>query len=168
MKQNNRHETKKHFEGKDIAEVTSVLISSGNRYSRRTLRFFRWFCKWVPVSLMAFHFYATWDFGHNEHAMFIPHEDNALCYAFIYFMLYVLPMVIILASRFFFLCWRYRIPFFYFFGVNAIHLCFMNWFTTSEMVVPHYCLMAMIGIMYAYGFTEMFFDTKLGRKLVSL
>ena len=38
--------------GRDVSEVLSVLMHTGNRYSRRTLRFFRWFCKWVPVMIM--------------------------------------------------------------------------------------------------------------------
>ena len=32
--------------GKDISEIMSLLAESGNQYSRRILRFFRWFCKW--------------------------------------------------------------------------------------------------------------------------
>ena len=75
-------------------------------------------------------------------------------------------MVIIAASRFFFLCWRYRIPFFYFFGVNALHICYGSIFTTNEMVMPHFALIIMICIMYAYGFGEMLLNTKLGKKLI--
>lgn len=91
---------------------------------------------------------------------------NLPCYLWIYFMVYILPMVIILASRFFFLCWRYRIPFFYFFGVNALHICYGNIFTTNEMVMPHVCLIAMICMLYVYGFGEMLLNTKVGRRLI--
>ena len=30
--------------GRDASEVLNALMHTGNRYSRRTLRFFRWFC----------------------------------------------------------------------------------------------------------------------------
>ncbi len=103
----------------DVTELMDMLMKHGNRYSRRILKFFRWFCKYVPVVLMCFHAYGIWEFSQHPREMFIPYTENTPCYFYIYFMVYVLPMVAILASRFFFLCWRYRIPFFYFFG----HCC---------------------------------------------
>lgn len=153
------------IKGKDISEVIALATSSGNIYSKRILKFFRWFCKWMPIVIMLFHVYGIYDFANNPHEMFIPNKENCICYAFIYFMLYILPMVIILASRFFFLCWRYRIPFFYFFGVNALHLGYWNWYTTNEMIIPHFCLCIMILSFYLYGFINDFLNTKLGRRL---
>ena len=41
------------------------------------------------------------DFSRNPKEMFVVHKANWACYAFIYIMVYVLPMVLILASRFF-------------------------------------------------------------------
>ena len=156
------------LDGKDVSEVLMQLMQSGNRYSRRILRFFQWFCKWAPVTIMAFHGYAMFDFGHNPREMFVVHSEHWASYAFIYFMLYVLPMVLILASRFFYLCWRYRIPFFYFFGVNAIHIAYWSWYTTNEMVMSHYALMVMVGVMYGYGFADLFCNnTRWGRRLFS-
>lgn len=107
------------LQDKDVSEVMDLLMKHGNRYSRRILKFFCWFCKYVPVILMCFHAYGMWDFSQHPREMFITNNENFPCYLFIYFMVYILPMVLILASRFFFLCWRYRIPFFYFFGINA-------------------------------------------------
>lgn len=153
------------LKGRDVSEVINLMIKSGNTYNRRILRFFRWFCKWMPLAIMLTHWYGIYEFSQHPRPMFILVKENLACYVWIYFMIYILPMVIILASRFFFLCWRYRIPFFYFFGVNAMHLCYWSFFTTNEMVKPHFCLMAMILMMYAYGFAEMFFNTKLGKKL---
>ena len=114
---------------KDISEVMDLLMRHGNRYSRRILKFFRWFCKYVPIIIMCFHAYGMWDFSQHPREMFITNNENFPCYLFIYFMVYILPMVLILASRFFFLCWRYRIPFFYFFwsqlcayrGMELVH-----------------------------------------------
>lgn len=34
---------------KDVSEVTNLLMKHGNRYSRRILKFFCWFCKYVPI-----------------------------------------------------------------------------------------------------------------------
>lgn len=151
--------------GRDVSEVINLIMKSGNIYNRRILRFFRWFCKWIPLAIMLTHWYGVYDFSQHPRPMFTLDAENTFCYLWMYFMIYILPMVIILASRFFFLCWRYRIPFFYFFGVNAMHLCYWSIFTTNEMVKPHFCLMAMILMMYAYGFAEMFLNTKLGKRL---
>lgn len=104
----------KWLQDKDVSEVMSLLMKHGNRYSRRILKFFRWFCKYVPIIIMCFHAYGMWDFSQHPREMFITNNENFPCYLFIYFMVYILPMVLILASRFFYLCWRYRIPFFYF------------------------------------------------------
>lgn len=105
---------------KDVSEVMDLLMRHGNRYSRRILKFFRWFCKYVPITLMCFHAYGIYEFSQHPREMFIPYAENTPCYLYIYFMVYVLPMVLILASRFFFLCWRYRIPFFYFFWCKCV------------------------------------------------
>lgn len=43
------------LQDKDISEVMDLLMKHCNRYSRRILKFFRWFCKYVPITLMLFH-----------------------------------------------------------------------------------------------------------------
>ena len=70
------------------------LMKHGNRYSRRILKFFRWFCKYVPVILMCFHAFGIWEFSQHPREMFIPYAENTPCY--FYFMVYVLPMVAML------------------------------------------------------------------------
>lgn len=87
---------------KDVSEVMNLLMKHGNRYSRRILKFFRWFCKYVPIIIMCFHAYGMWNFSQNHHETFIPYAENTPCYLYIYFMVYILPMVLILVSRFFF------------------------------------------------------------------
>lgn len=62
--------------------------------------------------------------------------------------MYVLPLVITVASRFFLLCWKYKIPFMYFLGVNAIHLWFVNPVTTKEMIVPHIAVIGVVCMAY--------------------
>ena len=156
------------LQGIDISDVLKVVSERGNQYSRRILKFFRWFCKYVPITIMCFHAYGIWDFSQNPREMFIPYAENMPCYLFIYFMVYVLPMVAILASRFFFLCWRYRIPFFYFFGINAAHIVEWSWYTTRNMIDSCFTVMVVTALFYLYGFAEIFIGkTKLGRKLFS-
>lgn len=168
MEKKKEEELLKLIDGMDVREVLTIVEKGGNRYNRRILRFFRWFCKWVPVGIMFTHWVAMYDFAQNHYDMFEPYEDNWVSYVFTYFMLYILPMVIILASKFFWLCWRYRIPFFYYFGVNAIHIGYWSWYTTNEMVMPHLCLAIMIACFYVYGFGEMFINnTRLGKKICS-
>ena len=150
----------------DVTELMGMLMKYGNRYSRRILKFFRWFCKYVPITIMVFHAYGMWDFSQHPREMFITNNENFPCYLFIYFMVYILPMVLILASRFFFLCWRYRIPFFYFFGVNAAHIVEWSWYTTQDMIDSCFTVMIVTAMFYIYGFFDMFISrTKLGRKI---
>ena len=153
------------LKGKDISEVVQIMMCAGNSYNRRTLRFFRWFCKWMPVTIMLFHWLCLYDYASSERDTFVMERNAPLCDGWTYFMIYILPMVIILASRFFFLCWKYRIPFFYFFGVNAIHLCYMSPFTTKEMLMAHMVVVVSILIFYFYAFAEWFLKTDVGRKL---
>lgn len=107
----------------DVTELMDMLMKHGNRYSRRILKFFRWFCKYVPVVLMCFHAYGIWEFSQHPREMFIPYAENTPCYFYIYFMVYVLPMVAILASRFFFLCWRYE----YHFSISSASMRHISW-----------------------------------------
>lgn len=152
----------------DISEVMSLLLRGSNRYNKRILKFFRWFCKYVPIFIMIFHSYGVFMFSQHPREMFISISENMPCYSFIYFMVYILPMVIIFASRFFWLCWKYRIPFFYFFGVNSIHIAYGSLFTTNSMVMAHYCLSLMILLFYLYGAFDWFVNnTKLGRRFFS-
>lgn len=48
----------------DVTELMDMLKKHGNRYSRRILKFFRWFCKYVPIIIMCFHAYAQ---PYDEH-----------------------------------------------------------------------------------------------------
>lgn len=89
------------LKGRDISEVVDIMLCSGNTYNRRILRFFRWFCKWIPISIMLSHWYCLYVFSKHPKEMFVIDNDNTVCYLWMYFMAYILPMVIIAASRFF-------------------------------------------------------------------
>ena len=155
-------------EGKDVSEIMNLLLMSGNRYSRRLLKSMQWMAKCVPVIVMLWHSFAMWDFAHLPREMFIVHAEHWPSYTFIYFMLYVLPMMIIVFSKLFWLCWVYRIPFFYFFGVNAVHITYWSWYTTNEMTGASLSVIVMTGAFYMYWCVDWFFTkTRIGRKLFS-
>ena len=62
----------KWLKDKDVSEVMDLLMRNGNRYSRRILKFFRWFCKYVPIMIMLFHAYGMCNFSQHPSEMFIP------------------------------------------------------------------------------------------------
>ena len=53
------------MQGKDVTEVLEILMRSGNRYNRRILKFFKWFCKYVPVVIMLTHMYGMIEFARH-------------------------------------------------------------------------------------------------------
>lgn len=140
----------------DISDVMNVYIGTCRGYSRRLLKFFRWVSKWIPLAIMVTHAYGTWEFSKHPRELFILQNGNTTCYLFIYFMVYIMPLLLVLSSRFFLLCWRYRIPFYYYLGVNSIHIGHGSIFTTNEMITGHWCLMIMTLGFYAYGFMTIF------------
>lgn len=57
------------------------------------------------------------------------------CIIWIYILAYIyMPLSMIPVSFFFRYCWIYRIPFFYFFGINAIRLYYQHWLITPEQL----------------------------------
>ena len=84
MNKEDESELLKWLQDKDISEVMNLLMRHGNRYSRRILKFFRWFCKYVPIIIMCFHAYGIYDFSQHPKDMFIPYADNAPFWIFTY------------------------------------------------------------------------------------
>ena len=154
--------------GKDVSEVVDMMLGIGvnNTYSRRILRFFRWFSRWIPIALMITHWLGLWEFAKSCRQTFVLTRGSLLCDGWAYFMMYILPMVIIVASRFFFLCWKYRIPFLYFFGVNAIHLCYWSAVTTKDMLMAHFVVGSMTSILYMYAIADELVKNRYGRGII--
>lgn len=141
--------------GLDVSDIVNLIILSGRGYSAKLLKFFKWYCQVMPVFIMVFHIACMYVFAQHSKEMGRWYEENMLCYAFIYFAVYIHPMIIIPASRFFWLCYRYRIPLFiYFLGVNAVHIVYGNIFTTNEMVQPTLCILVLTILFYIYGFVD--------------
>mgnify|MGYP006928564377 CR=1 FL=1 len=168
MTQEQEKELKRILEGVEVSEVMAYMLTSGNRYSRRLLKFMKWLAKWVPIAVMVWHSFAMYDFANNPREMFVVHAEHWPSYTFIYFMLYLLPLVIIVFSKLFWLCWVYRIPFFYFFGVNAVHVTYWSWYTTNEMTGASLSVIIMTLAFYLYWLVEYFFSrTRAGRRFFS-
>lgn len=143
------------LKGLDVSEIVNLIILSGRGYSAKLLKFFKWYCQVMPIFMMAFHIACMYVFAQHSKEMCKWYEENMLCYALIYFSVYIHPMVIIPASRFFWLCYRYRIPLFiYFLGVNAVHIVYGNIFTTNEMIQPTLCILVLTILFYIYGFVD--------------
>lgn len=125
---------------------------------RSILKFYERVMKYVPIGLMLVHWYGTWDFHHQPRLVLLDNKDNEACVAFIYFMIYVFPLLSMLpASKFFHLCWIYRIPFYYLFGVNVIRMLYGKWLITSEMIAENYFLIVLTIILYIYAFIKLSF-----------
>ena len=60
----------------DVTELMGMIMKHGNRYSRRILKFFRWFCKYIPFSIMCFHGYGIWDFSRKRLRVYTLHNSK--------------------------------------------------------------------------------------------
>lgn len=148
-----------------IAEILEILIEISSSYNRRIIKFFRHFCEYFPICFMLAHMYGIYDISQNPRDIFISEIDNISCQLLIYIMVYVTPMIMVIASELFHFCWRFRIPFFYLVGVNAIHIAYGSFFTTTEMITAHIVVGVMILMLYLYGFTELFVNSKIGKRI---
>ena len=117
---------------------------------------------------MLFHVACMVTFASHGKEMCVWFRENWVSAAFIYFSVYIHPLVLILASRFFWLCYRWRIPIIiYLFGINAIHIVYWNVFTTNEMVEANVVILVMTIIFYVYGFADKYFSGKGCQSLIS-
>ena len=128
----------------------------------------RGLCEVMPLFIMLFHIACMVTFASHEKEMCVWFKENWVSAAFIYFSVYIHPLVLILASRFFWLCYRWRIPMIiYLFGINAIHIVYWNVFTTNEMVESNVVILVMTIIFYVYGFADKYFSGKGCQSLIS-
>lgn len=137
------------FKGMDVSEMINVIILAGRGYSVKLLTWFKYYCEVMPLFIMLFHVACMVTFASHGKEMCAWFKENWVSAAFIYFSVYIHPLVLILASRFFWLCYRWRIPMIiYLFGINAIHIVYWNVFTTNEMVEANVVILVMTIIFY--------------------
>lgn len=122
---------------------------------RRIFNLYEFGIKWVPIVLMLGHWYGVWDYGHHPRPVFVDTEDNGACIVWLYILAYVyMPLAMMPASYFFHYCWIFRIPFLYFFGINAIRCYYGNWLIRPEQLEAHHIFIIFTIILYIYGFTK--------------
>lgn len=120
--------------------------------NRKIWRYYKMLSKWAPMLMMLGHWYGVWDYGRHPRAMVLDTEMNGNCIIWIYVLAYVYtPLAMIPVSYFFRYCWIYRIPFFYFFGINAIRLYYRHWLITPEQLEMHHVFIIFTLILYNYG-----------------
>lgn len=117
--------------------------------------FYGWALKYIPILVMLAHWYGVFDFHDNPREILICIKENESCIAYLYFMTYVFPVIMLVpASYFFHLCWIWRIPFVYAFGVNAIRLYYGSFIIKNEMFDSDFILIILTCILYAYGIVK--------------
>lgn len=156
------------FKDMDVSEIINVIILAGRGYSIKLLTWFKYYCEVMPLLIMLFHIACMVTFASHEKEMCVWFKENWVSAAFIYFSVYIHPLVLIIASRFFWLCYRWRIPMIiYLFGINAIHIVYWNVFTTNEMVESNVVILVMTIIFYGYGFADKYYSGKGCQSLIS-
>lgn len=138
---------------KELSKQTTAGVSI--ILNRSIFFFYEKSLRYVPAFLMLCHMYGVYSFHDNPREILIDIRENEECIAYIYFMLYVFPVVFMLpASHFFRLCWIWRIPFVYFIGTNAIRLFYESWFITNEMYDADFILIIMTLALYVCAFVQ--------------
>lgn len=126
--------------------------------SRKIWKFYELLSKWAPIPLMLWHWYGVWDYGHYARPTILDTANNGGCIIWIYFLAYIyMPLCMLPVSFFFKYCWIFRIPFFYFFGINAIRLYYQHWLITPEQLEMHHVFIIFTLMLYAYGFIKIAF-----------
>lgn len=129
--------------------------------NRRIFKFYELGAKWAPIPLMLGHWYGVWDYGRYPRPTILDTADNGNCIIWLYILAYVyMPLAMLPVSYFFHYCWIFRIPFFYFFGINAIRIYYRHWLITPEQLGMHHVFIIFTIILYAYGFIKIACQSK--------
>lgn len=89
---------------KELSKQTTAGVSI--ILNRSIFFFYEKSLRYVPVFLMLCHMYGVYSFHDNPREILIDIRENEECIAYLYFMVYVFPVVFMLpASHFFRLCW---------------------------------------------------------------
>lgn len=140
---------------KDFLTEEEVRSVKNEWLDRRIFSLYEFGIKWMPIALMLAHWYGVMDYGMKPHPVFVDTNDNGICIIWLYILAYVyMPLAMMPASYFFHYCWIFRIPFLYFFGINAIRLYYGNWLIRPEQLEAHHIFILFTLILYAYGFAK--------------
>lgn len=124
-----------------------------SKLDRGTFWWYEWALKYIPIGVMLAYWYGVFDFHSNPREILVCIKENEACIAYLYFMTYIFPVVMMMpASYFYQLCWMYRIPFIYAIGVSMIRLFYGSWFITNEMYDADVILIMLTCALYVYDF----------------
>lgn len=124
---------------------------------RRIWKFYEWAVILAPIVLMVSHWYIFYMFSQNKHELMHYSDENEICIAWMYTVLYLyIPLMILPATYFFKWCNLFRVPFVYFIFINVERWYYGSWFCTNEMVGTHYVLIYCICGIYAMELIEIF------------
>lgn len=105
----------------------------------------------APLLLMLSHWYIFDVFSRNSYELMRYSEENEICIAWIYSILYLyVPLMLLPASFFFKRCFLFQIPFIYFMFINMERWQYGSWFCTNEMIETHKVLIKCIVGLYAF------------------
>lgn len=122
---------------------TTSTTSVSSTLNRSIFFFYEKALRYVPILLMLCHWYGVYSFHDNPREIVIDIRENEECIAYLYFMVYIFPVVFMLpASHFFKLCWIWRIPFVYIIGTNAIRIYYRSWFRDRSRLLQKSCELA--------------------------
>lgn len=145
------NKSKRHTKMKNEKDGDAGLVHIGTIPDRDIFWFYEWGLKWVPVALMAAHWYGVLDFHANPREIFVDAGENEACIAYLYVMAYVFPLMFMMPASFFYrLCWVWRVPFVYLIGVNVTRLCYGSLLIRNEMEMTDYTLILLSAGLYAY------------------
>lgn len=129
--------------------------------NRKIFKFYELLSKWAPIPLMLGHWYGVMDYGNYPRPVILDTGDNGNCVIWLYVLAYIyMPLTMIPVSFFFHYCWIFRIPFLYFFGVNAIRLYYQSWMIRPNQIEAHHILIIFTLILYMYGFIKIAIQSK--------
>ena len=124
-----------------MRNISTTSVSS--TLNRSIFFFYEKALRYVPILLMLCHWYGVYSFHDNPREIVIDIRENEECIAYLYFMVYIFPVVFMLpASHFFKLCWIWRIPFVYIIGTNAIRIYYRSWFRDRSRLLQKSCELA--------------------------
>lgn len=122
--------------------------------NKGTFWWYEWALKYAPIAVMLAHWYGVFDFHSNPREIMLCIKENEGCIAYIYFMTYIFPVIMMMpASYFYQLCWIYRIPFIYCIGVNISRLFYGSWFITNESYDVDVTLILLTAALYVYAWS---------------
>lgn len=128
------------------------MYAKTNTFDHGIWNFYKYGIGIAAIILMVTHWYGVYDYAQMPRPTIIDTEQNGDCIIWLYCLAYVyMPLMMIPASRFFRQCWLWRVPYVYFFGINAIRIAYGHWLIRYEMLGAHEAMIIMTVIVYMYG-----------------